>query len=60
MMREDAEAPSRFSGMGVRNVHERISRIFGEPYGIRLYSEEGLYTKVEIRFPRSADLDKKY
>lgn len=60
LMREDAEAPSRFSGMGVRNVHERISRIFGEPYGIRLYSEEGLYTKVEIRFPRSADLDKKY
>ncbi|GGA44358.1 sensor histidine kinase [Paenibacillus physcomitrellae] len=57
LMGEEAEAPSRFSGMGVRNVHERISRIFGEPYGIRLYSEEGLYTKVEIRFPRSKDLD---
>lgn len=43
---------SRFSGIGVRNVHERISRMYGEPYGIRLYSEEGLYTKVVIRFPQ--------
>jgi|GEM_PF-603217 Predicted signal transduction protein with a C-terminal ATPase domain len=42
---------SRFSGMGVRNVHERIVRSFEAPYGIRLYSEPGLYTKVEIRFP---------
>jgi len=42
---------SRFSGMGVRNVHERIVRSFDEPYGIKLYSEPGLYTKVEIRIP---------
>ncbi|MDO3408926.1 sensor histidine kinase [Saccharibacillus sp. CPCC 101409] len=46
------EGPSRFSGMGVKNVHERIRRMYGEPYGIRLFSEPGLYTKVEIRFPR--------
>lgn len=45
------EAPSRFSGMGVRNVHERIVRIYGEPYGVKLYSELGLYTKVVITFP---------
>ncbi|GJM75855.1 hypothetical protein HMSSN036_80710 [Paenibacillus macerans] len=38
--------------MGVRNVHERIVMMYGEPYGVKLYSEEGLYTKVEIRFPR--------
>jgi len=43
---------SRFSGMGVRNVHERIVRMYGEPYGIRLSSELGKYTKVELRFPR--------
>ncbi|WP_059045771.1 sensor histidine kinase [Paenibacillus rubinfantis] len=55
---DPAGAPSRFSGMGVRNVHERIHRMFGEPYGIKLYSEEGLYTKVELRFPRSEDQDK--
>lgn len=42
---------SRFSGMGVRNVHERIERMYDSPYGIKLYSEPGRYTKVEIRFP---------
>lgn len=42
---------SRFSGIGVRNVHERICRMYGEPYGITLFSEEGLYTKVVIRMP---------
>ncbi|MBU5671381.1 cache domain-containing sensor histidine kinase [Paenibacillus brevis] len=46
------ESPSRFSGMGVRNVHERIRLMYGEPYGVKLFSEEGLYTKVEIRFPK--------
>ncbi|MNO31176.1 Sensor histidine kinase YehU [compost metagenome] len=56
LMVVNEEAPSRFSGMGVRNVHERIHRVFGEPYGIKLYSEEGLYTKVEVRFPRTKDL----
>ncbi|MBW4839184.1 MAG: histidine kinase [Paenibacillaceae bacterium] len=56
LMVVNEEAPTRFSGMGVRNVHERIQRVFGEPYGIKLYSEEGLYTKVEVRFPRTEDL----
>lgn len=42
---------TRFSGMGVRNVHERIVRLFGEPYGVFLYSEPGTYTTVQIRFP---------
>jgi two-component system sensor histidine kinase YesM len=47
----NGEAPSRFSGMGVRNVHERIVRMNGEPYGVTLYSELGLYTKVVITIP---------
>ncbi|TDF89794.1 cache domain-containing sensor histidine kinase [Paenibacillus piri] len=42
---------TRFSGMGIRNVHERIVRLYGESYGVFLYSEPGRYTKVEIRFP---------
>ncbi|MFE9275358.1 sensor histidine kinase [Paenibacillus glucanolyticus] len=43
---------SRFSGMGVRNVHERIVHLYGHSYGVKLYSEPGLYTKVEIRLPK--------
>ncbi|MHA2856696.1 sensor histidine kinase [Paenibacillus lautus] len=42
---------SRFSGMGVRNVHERIVHMYGDGYGVKLYSEPGLYTKAEIRLP---------
>lgn len=42
---------SRFSGMGVRNVHERIVRLYGEPYGVSLHSEPESYTHVQIRFP---------
>ncbi|MFB9280239.1 sensor histidine kinase [Cohnella cellulosilytica] len=48
----DREASSRFSGMGVRNVHERIVRMYGEPYGVRLHSEPGRYTKAVVRFPK--------
>lgn len=42
---------TRFSGMGIRNVHERIVRLYGEPYGVYLDSELGAYTRVLIRFP---------
>lgn len=52
-----SEQPSRFSGMGVRNVHERINRMYGEPYGVKLYSEPGLYTKAEVRFPLLRPMD---
>ncbi|TJY42327.1 HAMP domain-containing protein [Cohnella pontilimi] len=48
---EKEKNSSRFSGMGVRNVHERIVRMYGEPYGVKLMSEPGRYTKAEIRFP---------
>lgn len=53
--REDT--PSRFSSMGVRNANERIVRMFGDSYGLNLYSEPGLYTKVEIRFPQIRNSD---
>jgi two-component system sensor histidine kinase YesM len=45
------QTSTRFSGMGVRNVHERIVRQFGEPYGVFLNSEPDTYTSVQIRFP---------
>ncbi|MEC0265448.1 sensor histidine kinase [Paenibacillus anseongense] len=47
----EANTNTRFSGMGVRNVHERIVRLFGEPYGVFLDSEPDAYTTVQIRFP---------
>lgn len=50
---------TRFSGMGIRNVHERIVRLCGEPYGVTLDSELGAYTQVLIRFPMLSGTDLK-
>ncbi|WP_256218296.1 sensor histidine kinase [Bacillus sp. MUM 116] len=41
-----------FSGIGVRNVHERIQLIYGEGYGVAISSEPGNGgTKVRIILP---------
>jgi Putative regulator of cell autolysis len=34
---------------GLYNVNERIKLYFGEEYGIRIYSEKGRGTKIEIK-----------
>ena len=40
------------SGIGLKNVHERIRLSCGEPYGLRIESEEDVGTKVYIWLPR--------
>ncbi|MDQ6595680.1 sensor histidine kinase [Bacillus salipaludis] len=40
-----------FSGIGVRNVHERIQLIYGEDFGVTISSEIGNGTKVRILLP---------
>lgn len=40
-----------FSGIGVRNVHERIQLIYGEEYGVTISSTVGEGTKVRIILP---------
>jgi two-component system sensor histidine kinase YesM len=40
-----------FSGIGVRNVHDRIQLIYGEGYGVAISSELGEGTKVRITIP---------
>ncbi|SMQ61970.1 two-component system, sensor histidine kinase YesM [Bacillus sp. OV166] len=42
-----------FSGIGVRNVHERIQLIYGEQYGVTISSELGEGTKVRMTLPVS-------
>ena len=42
---------SRFSGIGVYNVNERIKLFFGEEYGIKVFSQPGMCTSVEIEIP---------
>lgn len=41
----------RYSSMGLRNVHERLQLQFGEAYGLKIESAEGMGTKILISFP---------
>ncbi|MEH7494060.1 cache domain-containing sensor histidine kinase [Neobacillus niacini] len=41
----------QFSGIGVRNVHERIQLIYGEQFGVTISSTLGEGTKVRITLP---------
>ncbi|WP_274651160.1 cache domain-containing sensor histidine kinase [Paenibacillus humicola] len=42
---------SGLSGIGIRNVDERIKLYFGNQYGVSIQSVPGLYTAVEISIP---------
>ncbi len=40
-----------FSGIGVKNVHDRIQLIYGESYGVKIASKLGEGTKVRMNLP---------
>ncbi|WP_018931703.1 cache domain-containing sensor histidine kinase [Gracilibacillus lacisalsi] len=40
-----------FSGIGVKNVHERIQLLYGKDYGVEIESEPAKGTKVKIKLP---------
>lgn len=40
-----------FSGIGIKNVHDRITLLYGEDYGVSVISKEGEGTRVKVRLP---------
>lgn len=46
------EKKYHFSGIGINNVHERIQLLYGEEYGIEVYSEVGEGTSIIIKLPK--------
>jgi len=42
---------SKKTGLGIRNIHERIRLMFGEEYGLEIESKPGEGTNVRIRVP---------
>ncbi|AOZ92528.1 sensor histidine kinase [Paenibacillus crassostreae] len=40
------------AGIGLQNVHQRLQLFYGIRYGLEVTSEQGVYTKVLITFPR--------
>lgn len=49
--RDLSEVRTKGSGIGVRNVHQRVSLTFGEGYGLTISSEPDEGTRVRIRLP---------
>ena len=44
--------PEDRTGIGIRNVNDRLRIYFGAPYGLRITSELDVGTCVEIRMPK--------
>ena len=40
-----------FSGIGIRNVHDRIELLYGAPYGVTIMSTVGEGTRVTVTLP---------
>ena len=49
----DLEHQEEDGSIGLRNVHRRLRRTYGEGFGLELESVEGAYTEVTLRIPES-------
>lgn len=50
-LEEDELSKQVNTGIGLSNIHKRIQLLFGEMYGIQIYSTKGQGTDVEITLP---------
>ena len=53
LLHENTEARSKGSGIGLRNVHQRIQLYFGRDYGLEIISEPDEGTTVRIHLPKT-------
>lgn len=52
LLERDCTHRGKGSGIGLRNVHERIQLYFGEEYGLNIISEPDVGTTVRIHLPK--------
>ena len=57
VLNEDNGRKRRFSGIGIKNVNERIRMHFGERYGLTFRSEPGKYTVAIITLPAVEEME---
>ena len=50
---------SKGSGIGIRNVHQRIQLYFGAEYGLEILSEPDEGTMVRIHLPKTENMEEK-
>lgn len=46
-----AKGRSKGTGIGLRNIRERVRLLFGPEYGVEVASEAGVFTAITIRVP---------
>ena len=51
LLTDETRVRSKGSGIGLRNVHQRIQLSFGRRYGLTIHSEPDAGTRVQIRLP---------
>lgn len=53
---EDAATWKGRSGIALRNVHQRIHLLYGEDYGLHIFSAEGVGTKCVLMLPLQGEV----
>ena len=51
ILTDNSKVPKHGSGVGLINVHTRIMLMFGEDYGLSVWSEADIGTKVTVHIP---------
>lgn len=51
LLSQSSHSRDSFSGLGLRNVHERIRLNYGEPYGLNISSVKGEGTRIVLLLP---------
>ena len=51
ILKDNNKVPKHGSGVGLINVHNRIQLMFGNEYGLQVYSEADEGTKIVIHIP---------
>ena len=56
LLTDDTRIRSKGSGIGLRNVHQRIQLYFGKAYGLKIISEPDQGTIVRIHLPKTEEV----
>lgn len=59
LLTDGTRTRSRGSGIGLRNVHQRIQLYFGQDYGLEIESEPDEGTTVRIHLPKVTEMNAK-
>lgn len=59
LLTDGTRTRSKGSGIGIRNVHQRIQLYFGTEYGLEILSEPDEGTMVRIHLPKTENMEEK-